>query len=137
MLPDSRTNVLRVDEFLNNNDFNFDFFNGYVPPAPDLPALRGFARNVFPNRPSIAKTSSNVSTNMAKTSSYVGTNTTQTMSGDRLMGELERVIEKQKTKQEIVPDENIIFSLPKIPTILDNEDFEIKQEIKKKKKMMI
>ena len=55
------------------------------------------------------------------------------MSADRLIGELERVIEKEKPKEEIVPDENIIFSLPKIPTILENEDFEIKQEIKKQK----
>ena len=43
------------------------------------------------------------------------------------------IIEKGKPKEEIFPDENIIFSLPKIPSILDNEDFEIKQEIKKQK----
>ena len=61
------------------------------------------------------------------------TNTTQTMSGDRLIGELERVIEKAKPKEEIISDENIIFSLPKIPAFLDNEDFEIKQDIKKQK----
>ena len=54
------------------------------------------------------------------------------MTSDCLTRELERVIEKEKPKEEIVPDENIIFSLPKIPTILDNEDFEIKQEIKKR-----
>ena len=46
---------------------------------------------------------------------------------------LERVIEKEKPKKEIVPDENIIFTLPKVPTILDDEDFEIKHEIKKQK----
>ena len=40
---------------------------------------------------------------------------------------------KRKPTEEIVPDENIIFSLPKIPAILDNEDFEIKKEIKKQK----
>ena len=57
----------------------------------------------------------------------MGTNTTQTMGGDRLIGELERIIEKEKPKEGVVPDENIIFSLPKIPKILDNEDFEIKQ----------
>ena len=45
-----------------------------------------------------------------------------------VIGELERVIETEKTKEEIVPDDNIIFSLPKIPTIYDNEHFEIKQE---------
>ena len=84
-----------------------------VPPAPDPPLLKGFARNFFSNGPSTAKTSSNV-----------GTNTTQTMSGDCLIGELEKVIEKEKLKEEIVPDENVIFTLPKIPTILDNEDFQ-------------
>ena len=45
----------------------------------------------------------------------------------------DRVTEKEKLKEEIVPDENIISSLPKIPTILDNEDFEIKQELRKQK----
>ena len=54
------------------------------------------------------------------------------MSGDCLIGELERVIEKEKPKEEIVPDENIIFTLPKAPTILDDEDFETKQEKKKR-----
>ena len=66
--------------------------------------------------------------------SNVGTNTTQTMSGDCLIGELERVIEKEEPKEEIVPDENIIFTVPKAPTILDVEDFETKQEIKKTKR---
>ena len=28
-------NVPRIDEFLNNSHFNFDFSNGYVPSAPD------------------------------------------------------------------------------------------------------
>ena len=106
-------NALRVDKFLNNNDFKFDFSNGYVPPAPDTPLLREFARHFFPNGPSPAKTSSNVGTNTAKTSSNVGTNLTQTISGDCLIEELEMVIEKEKLKEEIVPDENIIFSLPK------------------------
>ena len=51
----------------------------------------------------------------------------------QIIGELDRIIEKEKPKEEFVPDENIVFSLPKIPTILDNEDFEVKQEIKKQK----
>ena len=55
----------------------------------------------------------------------MGTNTTQTMNGDCIIEK-----KKKKTKEEIVPDENIMFSLPKIPTILDSEDFKIKQEIK-------
>ena len=59
---------------------------------------------------------------------------TQTMSGDCLIGELERVIEKEEPKEEIVPDENIIFTVPKTPTILDVEDFETKQEMKKTKR---
>ena len=63
----------------------------------------------------------------------MGTNTTQTMSGDCLIGELERVIEQENPKEEIVHDQNIVFSLPKITTTLDNDDFEIKQEIKKQK----
>ena len=63
----------------------------------------------------------------------MGTKTTQTMSGDCLIQELERVIEKEKPREEIVPDENIIFTLPKAPTILDDKDFQIKQEIKKQR----
>ena len=55
------------------------------------------------------------------------------MSGDCLIGEVERVIEKEKQKEEIFPDGNIIFTLPKAPIILDDEDFQIKQEIKKQK----
>ena len=127
------SNVPRVDEFLNNNDFNFDFSNGYASPASDPPPLRGFARTFFRNGPSTAKTSSNVGTNRAKTSSNVGANMTQAMRGDRLIGELDRVIDKEKPKEEFVPDENIVFSLPKIPTIFDNEDLELKQEIKNQK----
>ena len=115
-------NIPRIDEFLNNRDFNIDLSNGYVPPMHDPPMFRGYARNFFLNGPSRAKTSSNM-----------GPNTTQMMSGDRLIGKLERVIEKEKPKKAIVPDENIIFSLAKIATIFDNEDFEIKQEIKNKK----
>ena len=80
-------NIPRVNEFLNNNDFIFDYSNGSVPPAPDPPPLKGFAENFFPNRLSTTKTSSNV-----------GTNTTQTMIDDHLIGELERLIEKEKLK---------------------------------------
>ena len=60
------------------------------------------------------------------------TNTTQTFSGDRLIGELERVIEKEKPKENLVPKEDIIFHLPKIPKNLGSEDFEQKQKIIKK-----
>ena len=63
----------------------------------------------------------------------MGLNTTQTMSDDRLIGQLERVIEKEKPKEEIVSDENIIFTLPKPSTILDDQDFETKEERKRQK----
>ena len=78
-------NVPRIGEFLNNNHFNFDLSNGYVPPAPNPPLLRGFARIFFPNGRSTAKTSSNVGTYM-----------TQTMSGDRLIGELKRENQRKR-----------------------------------------
>ena len=68
---------------------------------------------------------------MDTTTSNVARNTTEAMSGDRLIGELERVIEKEKPKEEIVSHENNTFRLPKIPRILDNEDFEVKQETNK------
>ena len=45
--------------------------------------------------------------------------TTQTLSGNKLVKELERVIEKEKPKEEIVPDEDISFTLPKVSTTLD------------------
>ena len=46
--------------------------------------------------------------------------TTQALSGNKLIGELERVIEKEEPKEEIVPDEDISFTLPKISTTLDD-----------------
>ena len=58
----------------------------------------------------------------------MATNTNQTLSGDRLIGELERVIEKEKPKENIVLDDDIVFSLPKIPTILDNDDFKVRKQ---------
>ena len=59
------------------------------------------------------------------------TNITQTMSGDPVIGELEGVIEKKNPKENLVPEDDIVFALPKIPELLDNEDFEQKREIKK------
>ena len=47
--------------------------------------------------------------------------TTQTLSGNKLIGELERVIEKEKPKEEIVPDKDISFTLPKMSTILGDK----------------
>ena len=63
----------------------------------------------------------------------MGTNTTQTFSGDCLIGELGRVIEKQKPKENLVPDKDIVFTIPKIPTALDNDDFETKKKLRSKK----
>ena len=65
-----------------------------------------------------------------KRQSVVGTSTTQTLSSYRSIGERERAIEKEKPKENLVLDEDIVFVLPKIPTILDNNDFETKREIK-------
>ena len=80
-----------------------------VPPLPPVPSLR------------------------LKRQSDVETNTTQTLSGDRLIGELGRVIEKQKPKENLVPDEDIVFKIPKIPTTLDNDDFETKKKLRSNK----
>ena len=63
------------------------------------------------------------------------TSTTQMMSGDCLLGELERVIKIKKSNKNLVPEDDIVFALPKIPRILDNKDFEQKQEIKKNRIM--
>ena len=52
----------------------------------------------FPNRPLTAKASSNV-----------GRSTTQTMSGDCLTADLERVIEKEKTQRKKLPPMKILF----------------------------
>ena len=59
------------------------------------------------------------------------------MCRDCLIGELEWVIEKEKPKENLVPEGNIVFALPKIPQILDNKDFEQKQEIKKTTEWLI
>ena len=42
----------------------------------------------------------------------------QTMNGDCLIEELERVIEKEKPKEEIVPDENIFLACQKYQQFL-------------------
>ena len=48
-----------------------------------------------------------------------------------MIGKVKRVIKKEKPKENLVSKEDIVFPLPKKPAILDNEDFEQKQEIKK------
>ena len=52
------------------------------------------------------------------------------MSSDRLIGELERVIEKEKPMKNLMSEDKIIFVLAKILQTLDNEDFEQNQKIK-------
>lgn len=54
----------------------------------------------------------------------IGTNTKQILLGDCLIRELARVIEKKELKQNLVPKNYIVFSLPKLQTILDNEDYD-------------
>ena len=63
------------------------------------------------------------------------TNTTQTISGDSPIKELEQVIEVERLKENLVPEVDIFFVLPKILQILDNKKFEQKQEIKKQQMM--
>lgn len=53
------------------------------------------------------------------------------MSGDRLNGEHKRVIEKEKPKEKLKADNGVTLVLPKIPTILDDDKYEKKKEIKK------
>ena len=50
------------------------------------------------------------------------------MPGNKLIGELERVIQKEKSKEETVPDIDISFTLPKTPAILDDWIFEKEHE---------
>ena len=51
------------------------------------------------------------------------------MSGNKLIGGI-----KTKPKEEIVPDKDISFTLPKISTILDDQIFEKEQEKKRERK---
>ena len=61
----------------------------------------------------------------------------QTLFGNKFIRELERVIEKGKPKEEIVPDQDISFTLSKISTILDDWIFEKEQEKKREKEEQI
>ena len=63
--------------------------------------------------------------------------TTQTLSGKKLIRKRERVIEKEKPKEKIVPDKDISFTLLKISTILDDLIFEKEQEKKRKEEKQI
>ena len=59
------------------------------------------------------------------------------MSGNKLIRELERIIEKEKPKEEIVPDEDISFALPNVSTISDGQIFEKEQEKKREEEEQI
>ena len=54
----------------------------------------------------------------------------QTMSRDRLIGKLEWVVEKEKPKEKLQADNDVIFFLPKISTILDDDKYEKKKKEK-------
>ena len=54
----------------------------------------------------------------------------QTMSRDRLIGKLEWVVEKEKPKEKLQADNDVIFFLPKISTILDDDEYEKKKKEK-------
>ena len=108
-----------IESFLNNN------VNNFPPPPPPSPPLTPF-QNFFQPPPLQRAPDAT-----ARRKNDAATNTTQTMSSDCLIGELERVIEKEKPKENLLPEDDIVFALPKIPEILSNEDFEQKQEIKK------
>ena len=41
---------------------------------------------------------------------------------------------KEKAKKNLVHEDDIVFALSKLPTILGNDDFEEKQEIKREQK---
>ena len=56
---------------------------------------------------------------------------TRTMSGDRLIGKLEPVIDKEIFKEKPEADDDVMFFLSKTATILDNDEYEKKKEIKK------
>ena len=62
-------------------------------------------------------------TNTAKTSSNVGTNRTQSMSGGCLIGELERVTEKEKLKQELRKQKDEINEEIDLTRLKDEIDF--------------
>ena len=117
----------RKEFFNNNNNTTYNNSNNttlppiqhfFQPPPVQPPTLQ---QAQFFRAPPLQR---------PKNTNTAATNTTQTFSGDHLIGELERVIEKEKPRENIVPEDDIIFHLPKIPTILDNEDFEEKPEIK-------
>ena len=59
------------------------------------------------------------------------------MSGNKLIRELERIIEKEKPKEEIVPDEDISFTLPNVSTVSDGQIFEKEQEKKREEEEQI
>ena len=88
---------------------------------PNLSFFNNEQTSVFPTPPAPARKTSTV------------TNATQTTSRDRLISKLELVIEKEKPKEKLKADNGVTFVLPKIPTILDDDKYEKKKEIKNKR----
>ena len=90
-----------IESSLNDN------VNYFPPPPPPLPPLPPFQLFL---QPPLLQRAPGVT---VRRKNDAATNTTQTMSGDCLTVELEQVIEKEKPKENLVYEDNIIFALPK------------------------
>ena len=88
--------VANVGDFLNKNIDIFNFSPSPSPPSPPLRPIQQFYQSQSPSQPPQVLT--------FKRKNDAATNTTQTLSSDRLIGELERVIEKEQPKENLVPD---------------------------------
>ena len=82
--------------FYNKNIDIFNFSPSPSPPSPPLRPIQQFYQSQPPSQPPQILT--------FKRKNDAATNTTQTFSSDRLIGELERVIEKEQPKENLVPD---------------------------------
>ena len=97
--------VPNIGDFLSKN---IDYFNFSLPPPPPPPPLWPIQQ--FYQLP---PPSQSPQTLIFKGKNDPATNTTQTLSSDCLIGELERVIEKEN----LVPEKDIIFTLPKLQSL--------------------
>ena len=133
--PPSLTNFFRVTTPLNQ----------VFPPQPSrtIPIQIGFLTNTLaiPESSQINDFSTLLPEipkfELRKISKPKTYQTTQTLSGNKLVRELERVIEKEKPKEEIVPYEDISFTLPKVSTTLDDWVCEKEQEKKREEEEQI
>ena len=92
-----------IGRFLNDNVKSF-------PPPPPPPLSLPPFQNLL--EPLLLQRAPDVT---VRRKNDAATNTTQTMSSDRLIGELEQVIEKEKPKENLVTEDEIVLALPKIP----------------------